>query len=273
MKYKATLLLPLFLFCINLTSWAGNGPQPAGARAAGMAGVAVTLTDIWAVTNNAAGITSLKRPAAGLYAENRFNLKALSTVTLQVVYPLAKIGWVGVEMARFGDKLYNEQKLGLAFAHQIGPVSLGLKATVLQLHLEELGSRRAVALSFGGQSEIIPKLTFGAHIYNLNQAKLAGFQQERFPTVMQTGLAYKPGDKLLLTLETQKDLERPSDIKSGLEYKPIAQLALRTGFSTARQTATAGVGFTSRQLTIDYALGSHSVLGISNHLSVSFQFE
>ncbi|GEO06864.1 hypothetical protein AAE02nite_45280 [Adhaeribacter aerolatus] len=271
MKYKIPLLLSFVLFLSS--AQADNYPNPAGARTNGLAGVAVTLADVWAVSNNIAGITALKKPAAGVYAENRFNLKALSTVTLQGVYPIAKQGALGIELMRFGDKLYNEQKLGLGYAHRIGPVSLGLKATLLQLHLEQLGSRRAVALSFGGQSEIIPKLTFGAHIFNFNQAKLASYQNERFPTVMQAGLAYQPSAKLLLSLETEKDLEHAADLKGGLEYKPITQLALRTGFSTARQAATAGVGFVSRQFSIDYALGSHSVLGISNHLSISFGFE
>ncbi|MGV3587643.1 MAG: hypothetical protein ACO1OF_11610 [Adhaeribacter sp.] len=273
MKYKNKLVLLIMLVCFGLPVWAGNDPQPAGARAAGLAGVAVTLTDVWAVTNNIAGITAIKKPTVGVYAENRFNLKALSTVTLQGVHALGKNGALGLELLRFGDKLYNEQKLGLGYAHRIGPVSLGLKASLLQLHLEQLGSRRAVALSFGGQSEIIPKLNFGAHIFNFNQAKLASYQNERFPTVMQAGLAYQPSSKLLLSFETEKDLRYPADVKGGLEYKPITQLALRTGFSTARQAATAGVGFISQRFSIDYALGSHSVLGVSNHLSISYGFE
>jgi hypothetical protein len=272
---KNIFLLILFSGTCIFPFWlrASNDPQPVGARSAGMAGVMVTLSDVWSISNNVAGITALNEPGLGIFAENRFNLKALSTVTLQGVYPLKNKGWVGLELSRFGDKLYNEQKFGLGYAHKIGPVSLGLKATILQLHLEELGSKRTVALSFGGQSEIIPSLIFGAHIHNLTQARLADFQDERFPTVMTAGLTYKPGEKTLLSLETEKDLERPANFKGGLEYKVIEQLALRTGFSSARQSATAGVGFTSRQLQIDYALGGHSVLGFSNYLSVTYTLD
>ena len=273
MRYILRCFLVSGFYLLSVPLRASNDPQPVGARAAGMAGVTVTLGDVWAISNNVAGITALAKPTLGLYAENRFNLKALSTATLQAVYPWANKGWVGLELARFGDKLYNEQKIGLGYAHKIGPVSLGLKATLMQLHLEELGSKRTVAISFGGQSEIIPSLIFGAYIHNLTQARLADFQDERFPTVMTAGLAYKPGEKFFLTLETEKDLERPADFKGGVEYKIIEQLTLRTGFSSARQSATAGVGFTSRQLQIDYALGGHSVLGMSNYLSVSYRIE
>lgn len=273
MKIYLPLLLCFAFFYRPALSQTTHGGTPGGARAAGMSGAAVNLTDVWAVTNNIAGITHLKKPALGAFAQNRFNLKALSTVTLQGVYPLAKIGAVGLELSRFGDKLYNEQQLGLGFAHQLGPVSLGLKATLWQVHLEESGSRRSVAFSFGGQSEIIPNLLVGAHIFNLNQAKVARYQDERLPTIMTAGVTYKPGQKILLSVQTDKSLEYPADFKAGVEYFVIDKLAFRTGFSTATQSATAGAGFKTRSFQVDYALGGHSVLGLSNYLSVSYQFE
>ncbi len=265
------LVLFSFLLLAQIC-WGSNEPQPAGARSPGMAGVGVTLSDVWAVTNNIAGITDLKSPVLGFYTENRFLIKAFSTVTFQGVYPLKKYGAVGLELSRFGDKFYNEQAIGLGFAHQIGPVCLGLKATLLQIHLEELGSKRTLAISFGGRSEIIPDLVFGAHVFNLNQAKIHRYQDERLPTVMKAGLAYTPGDKIILSVETEKNVVLPADFKVALEYKIIDKLALRTGFSSARQSVTGGVGFNTGAFQLDYALGTHSALGVSNHLSVSYQF-
>jgi hypothetical protein len=238
-----------------------------------MSGAAVNLQDVWAVTNNIAGLTQLKKPALGAYAANRFNLKALSTVTIQGGYPLAKAGTIGLEFSRFGDKLYNEQQIGLGFAHRLGPVSLGIKATLWQVHLEELGSKRTVAFSFGGQSEVIPNLLVGAHIFNLNQARLAKYQDERLPTIMTAGLTYKAGQKILLSAQTDKSLDFSADFKAGVEYLIVEQLAIRTGFSSVTQSATGGVGFKARAFQIDYALGGHAVLGISNHLSIAYQFE
>ena len=273
MKFCFKLLWYLPFWISPVVAQTNSGVVTVGARAAGMSGAAVNLTDVWAVTNNIAGITHLKKPALGVSAQNRFNLKALSTVTLQGVYPLAKAGALGLELSRFGDKLYNEQQLGIGFAHQIGPVSLGLKATLWQVHLEELGSKRTITLSFGGQSEIIPDLLVGAHIFNLNQAKLAEYQDERLPTVMTAGITYKASPKILLSIQTDKNLEMPADFKTGLEYFIIEKLAFRTGFSTATQSVTGGIGFKTRTFQVDYALGSHSVLGFSNYVAVSYQFE
>ena len=266
-------LLGLLFWVFPFAGFSQSAPVFAGARTAAMAGAGVNLKDVFSVTNNIAGITDFKKVAVGAYVQNRFNLKALSTVTLQGVYPLVKAGAFGLELSRFGDKLYNEQQIGLGFAHQLGTVSLGLKATVWQVHLEESGSKRTVAFSFGGQSEIIPNLLVGAHIFNLNQAKLATYQDERLPTLMTAGITYKPGTKLLLSLQTDKSLLAAADFKAGIEYYLIEKLAFRTGISTATQSATGGVGFKTGTFQLDYALGGHAVLGVSNYLSVSYQFE
>ncbi|WP_026462984.1 hypothetical protein [Adhaeribacter aquaticus] len=270
---KASVFLLLLILLWSRIGWASTEPHLAGARSAGMGGITVTLSDVWAAANNIAGITNLPKPVLGTYAENRFNLKAFSTVSLQGVYPLQKYGAVGLDFSRFGDKLYNEQHLGVGFAHKLGPVSLGIKTTVLQLHLEGLGNKRAVAFSFGGQSEVIPKLIFGAHIFNLTQVRVASFQDERFPTVMTAGLAYKAGQKVLLSVETAKELEQAANIRAGLEYYIIDKLALRSGFTTANQKITAGLGYKAKALQVDFAMGGHTVLGFSNHISISFQIE
>ena len=267
------LLFLWFLLQHPVMSFSQGGSIIAGARTAAMAGAGVNLKDVFAITNNISGITSLKKMAVGVYAENRFNLKALSTVSLLGVYPLAKSGAVGLEFSRFGDKLYNEQQIGLGFAHQLGTVSLGVKATLWQVHLEELGSKRTLAFSFGGQSEIIPNLVVGAHIFNLNQAKLASYQNERLPTRMTAGLTYKPNQKVLLSLQTDKNLTSAADFKAAIEYFVIPKLGFRTGISSATQSATGGFGFKAKSFQFDYALGGHAVLGVSNHVSVAYQFE
>jgi len=273
MKISTPLLLSFFFCCLPFYSQSQSRTILSGGRTAAMAGAGVNLKDVFSVTNNISGIAGLKQITVGAYAQNRFNLKALSTVTLQAVYPLAKAGVAGLEFSRFGDKLYNEQQIGLGFAHQLGTVSLGLKATLWQVHLEELGSKRTIAFSFGGQSEIIPHLIVGADIFNLNQAKLATYQDERLPTYITAGLTYKPSQKLLLSLQTDKSLDAAADFKAGLEYFIVEKVAFRTGVSSATQSATGGFGFKARAFQLDYALGGHAVLGISNHLSVSYQFE
>jgi hypothetical protein len=269
---KISFLTLVYLLLLWLPGLASRAPGPVGARAGGLSGAALTLADVWAVSNNIAGIARLKKPALGAFAENRFNLQAFTTVACLGVLPLKPGTGLGLELSRFGDKVYNEQQAGLGLAHQLGPVRLGLKASLWQVHLEGLGSKRALALSFGGQSELMPHLVFAAHIFNFNQARLAAFEQERLPTVMAAGLTYQPSAKLLLTLQTEKDITLPLELKTGLEYVLADKLALRAGACPSRQSLSGGAGWKAKALQIDYALGGYGALGLRNQVSVSYQF-
>ena len=262
--------LPVLLPCLVQA----QADVPAGARAAGLGNASVTLPDLWALQNNVAGMADLKQPEVGAYVENRFGIRAFTTVALEAVYPTDKYGNYGLSLSRFGDELYSRQSVGLGVAHKLGQFSLGAKADVWQVSVKGYGSRKAVTLSAGLQAEVIPDLYFGAYAYNLNQAKLADLEDERLPTIMKAGLAYRPYKKLLLAIETEKNIDFDADFKAGLEYSLLQEkLALRTGFSTLTSKAVFGAGFRARQLQIDYAFGATTLLGQSHHLSIAYQFK
>jgi len=269
-----TRLIFCFLLVLKfLGAYAAQEPFPIGARATGLSGASVTLSDVWAIRNNVAGIAALKKTEFGVFAENRFNIAAFSTVGFQAVFPTKKLGVLGIDASRFGDEWYNEQRIGIGFGHQLGTVKLGIKADLLQTHLAELGSKKVVAISFGGQSEVIPHLIFGASIFNVNQAKLADFVDERLPTVMRAGLSYQPIKQVLLVTEAEKQLEYPVNLKVALEYKIIEKLTLRTGLATATEQFSFGTGFQAKQLQFDYGFGLQSVLGSIHQLSISFKWK
>jgi len=246
---------------------------PMGARAAALGNASVTLPDVWALHNNVAGIASLAQPEAGVYVENRFGIQAFTTVALQAVYPTGKFGSYGISLSRFGDALYSRQSVGVGAAHRLGQFSLGAKAELWQVAVAGYGSRKAVALSVGGQGEVLPNLYFGAYAFNINQAKLAAFEDERLATIMKAGLSYRPYQRLILAIETEKSIDHDATFKAGLEYLLLQEkLALRTGFNTLTNNVTFGVGFRARQLQVSYAFGSTTRLGSSHHLSVSYRF-
>lgn len=267
----------------------GNGPGVRGARAAALGNSSVALAgEVWAVANNAAGLGEITRTTVGFYGENRYFSSALNVAALNVALPLGKIstdatvpgarpwaknGVVGLEAQRYGGSLYNETRLGAGYGYRLGLISLGGRVDVLQVSIEGLGSRRVFFASLGGQTEIVPKrLSLGAYIYNLNQAKLASYQDERVPTVLKAGLAYRPTDQVLLTVETEKDVERDANFKAGLEYRPVAVLAARIGLASLTEQASAGIGLRFGGFELDYAAAFQQALGFSQHLSVAKTF-
>ncbi|RPD46947.1 hypothetical protein DNI29_12360 [Hymenobacter sediminis] len=271
----------------------GNGPGLWGARSAGLGQIGAVLEDdVWAGANNAAALGSLRELQIGVGAENRYLLPSLNTVSVAAAVPLGyqapaapvvgvpadvaafdapRYGVIGVTAQRFGGKLYSEQRVGVGYGYRLGTVQLGARMEMLQTSLEGLGSRQVVVASLGGQADIIPrKLTFGATLYNLTQARLAPYQDERVPTVLRAGLAWRPSGKVLLLAETEKDVEQDADFKAGLEYQPLPMLALRAGLSSLTSQLTGGAGFRAGQFTIDYAAGWHEALGLSQQVSVAW---
>ncbi|WP_242916306.1 hypothetical protein [Pontibacter liquoris] len=271
---RLALRFSLYLLFVLLPCLAqAQADVPGGGRAAGMGNASVTLPDLWALHNNVACMASVQQLQVGAYTENRFGVQAFTTVALTAVYPTARYGSYGVSLSRFGDTQYSRQSIGIGAAHKLGQFSLGAKAEVWQVAVSGYGSRKAVTLSAGLQAEVVPGLYFGAYAYNLNQARLADIADERMPAIMKAGLAYRPYKKLLLAIETEKNLDYDADFKAGLEYFLLPEkLALRTGFSTLTGQATFGAGFRARQLQLAYAFGTYTVLGQSHHLSVACQF-
>ncbi|GAA3943304.1 hypothetical protein [Hymenobacter algoricola] len=257
----------------------GNGPGIRGARAAALGNASVALPDGWAMGNNVAGLGQLTEAFVGVYAENRYLSRALNTAVLTAAAPLgglrdgkARNGVAGVEVQRFGDKLYSEQRIGLGYGYRGGLFSIGARVDMLQVSIEGLGSRRSMMASVGGQAEVVPKrLYFGAYLYNLNQARLAKYDDERVPTVLKAGFSYQPATKVLLNVETEKAIDQSADFKGGLEYQAVEALAVRAGFSSLTQQTTGGIGLRAGQLRVDYAAAWQSRLGLSQHLSVSLQ--
>jgi hypothetical protein len=182
----------------------------------------------------------------------------------------ARNGVVGVEAQRFGGTLYNETRVGAGYGYRYGLISLGGRVDVLQVSIEGLGSRRVLLGSLGGQVEVVPgRLTFGAYLYNLNQARLASYQDERVPTVLKAGLAYRPTAQVTLLAETEKDVERDANFKAGLEYRPVPLLAARLGLASLTEQLSAGLGLSPGNFQLDYAAAFQQALGFSQHLSVT----
>ena len=295
------LLLTLAVVLPGASAWAqGNGPGVRGARAAALSNASVALAgEVWSMGNNVAGIAEIRRPTVGFYAENRYFSAALNVGALTVALPLgrttapaadvmpgaegaalapaaapiwARNGVVAFEAQRFGGQLYNETRVGAGYGYRFGQISLGGRVDVLQVSIEGLGSRRVLFGTLGGQIEIVPRrLSFGASLYNLSQTRLASYEDERVPTILKAGLAYRPSTQVILLAETEKDVERAANFKFGLEYRPVPILAARLGLASLTEQASAGIGVLTGAFQIDYAATFQQALGFSQHLSVTLR--
>lgn len=250
-----------------------------GARFAGMGWSGLTLTDVWSVRLNPAGIASLDAPVAGLSYQRHFLSEELAHQGLAVAVPLGR-GVLGIGADRFGYSLYNETRGSLAYAMTFGD---GLRAAVQMNYLgvrlgENYGNTGTMVAELGVQARVTEALWIGVHLYNPTRSALLQRTdgtiplEERVPTLLRAGFSYTFSERLVTTLEAEKDIDRPERLRFGLEYRPSDVLFLRTGLSTADVQAHFGAGVRLERLEVDLAVAVRSLLGPTPMITLNYAF-
>ncbi|GAB4341415.1 MAG: hypothetical protein OHK0038_21100 [Flammeovirgaceae bacterium] len=265
--FYITLIASLLVFYSKAQVYRGV----VGAEAIGMGGAVVAIESQYATFNNIANIAQLKEISVTANYENKFGVSIFNTLTASLNVPLKNAGALGVAMQRFGNDSYSEQSLSFGYAYHLAGVNLGLKANYLQYSAESMGTKSVIGIDFGVRTQLAKTLFLAAHFFNVNQAKLQSFQNERVPSVLKLGFSYQPTDKLMVNIEGEKDLEFSPVYRIGLAYKIVKQLTGRIGVSTEPQTAYFGIGFQAKRIQLDYAINTHPNLNLTHNIGISFK--
>lgn len=269
---KKTFLF-LFFLSISFLLTSGNDNYAIGARSSGMGNASVSLNDVWSAHQNQAGLGFVKNISCGVYYENRFLLKELSLRAGVAALPV-KGGTFGVSFSNFGYSLYNESKYSLSFAKAFGEkFSVGIAMDYLNTKIAEgYGSKGVAVAEIGLQTKPIKGLTIGAHIFNPTRTKLVDYNNERVPTIFRLGGNYIFSDKVILAIETEKDISQKAIFKTGIEYKPVNGFYLRAGISSRPTLNSFGFGINIKHLKIDLSSNYNGTLGFSPQVGMTFIF-
>tara|TARA_R110002020_G_scaffold205694_2_gene410367 strand:+ start:221 stop:1042 length:822 start_codon:yes stop_codon:yes gene_type:complete len=262
-----------FLVCLHFSINAQTDPltQVHGARSQGMGNLSVHGMDSWSYFNNPGGLAKLEFSTIATGYDNRFGIKELSTVDLVGAWKV-KTGTLGVGVTRYGGKLFNQQSLGVAFANQLGIISIGGKLEWFQTQIESFGTGNSLIFSLGGMAELSPTVSIGASISNLNRSKISKDSETRLPTGVSLGIFYSPIPQLQLHLEVEKDIQIKPIFKAGFEYGIRDWIFLRSGINSNPSRLFFGIGLKSDRFSVDYAYGQNQALGSTNHVSLGFSF-
>jgi hypothetical protein len=273
-KILSLVFVSIMLNCC-VHSFAGNESIQAGGRSAGVAGAAVTYSDVWSAFHNPAGLAYLKKFSAGAFNETPFLLNELSTRGVAVALPVADLGVFGVSMSYYGFNLYNEKKIGLAYAKSFGEkISAAIQLDYLGTSISEgYGSNSAFTVEAGFRAQILPKLFLGAHIFNPTRAKLADYDREKIPTVLKGGLSYLFSDKVTVSIESEKNMDADNIFKAGVEYHIVKILFVRGGISTNPVKTAFGFGIDLDSFKFDIAASYHQQLGYTPNVSLTYQMK
>lgn len=265
--------LLLIVCCCLTTLLTAQSNVHFGGRSAGMAHASVTLSDVWSTHHNQAGLAWIKNPLAGVYYQNRFMISELSNIGLAYAHPIKK-GTFALQWSNFGYSLYQENKVGLAYAMKFSEkLSGGVQINYLNTRLGGVyGSKNSLVAELGLQAKLTNKLSIGAHVYNPTQTRLNNYNKEAILTKMRIGIDYSFSEKLIWVIETEKDIDYNAYLKTGIEYKTNDKLIFRGGMSTGLSVASFGFGLNMEQYNIDIAAAYHQVIGFSPEISFTYNF-
>ncbi len=265
----------MILAGLALQAFHGSGEaglQPAGGRSAAMAHASVSLFDPWAITNNQAGMARCTTLMCGMYAENRFLLKELGYQAGFVLLP-ARPGVAGFSFVRFGFGAYNENRAGLSYARSFGQhFHAGVQLAYSYLFCNEKSYRYSqVSFEAGVITQITGDLFLGVHVVDpvtWMAGKHGGIHTEY--ALLQMGLSYLLSDKIILSVQAEKDPVADIQFMAGFEYQISPALSFRSGIRTHPVQVAFGTGTRWHKLFIDLSATMHQQLGWFPQVSLHF---
>ena len=267
---RKLLLLVLMLSPMFLSA---QVPIQIGARANGLANSSLLLSDVWAVKNNVGAIGDLDKTEIGLSYQNKYFVKEFSNQSLAVNYA-SKKGSFGFYFQQAGFNLYREISTGLGYGMKLSDnFSAGISINYHRIAFGDIyGATNSMSASLGLKYKLNKNIEFGANAANINRAQITEVEDERFPTVFGLGMKYIFSEKAFWTIEVEKDLLHPLNVKSGLELKAHDMLVLRLGMNTYPFQTAFGAGVKFKKWRLDLAANWHSTLGINPSAGLVYQF-
>ncbi|MBU0970399.1 MAG: helix-hairpin-helix domain-containing protein [Proteobacteria bacterium] len=240
------------------------------ARLYGLAGAGVALSDM---TGSDLFNPALPALALDLSASSGssipFGLTDLTTFSGAYAHRKDKMG-MGAVLATMGNRLYRENILKGAFSYRlIEKAAVGVSLNCYQLNIKRYGSTAGMGLDLGVLGKPVEWLALGMRAANVNRPTI-GQNGEELSQSLSLGAAVEPLDQITLSVELNCQRDWPCQVRIGQEYRYGNLLALRAGFCDRPSTASLGFGVIHRNLRLDYAIRTHTDLGLSHCLSVNY---
>ena len=267
-------LVFILFFSASLKGLSQVHPQ-LGARSNALANTGLCFDDVWSVYNNPGAFGMMKKTSLGVAAENRFLLKELSSQSMAVGFHTQKSGNIGFQFQQYGYNLYREMNGGLVYGMKLfDNFSAGVSINYHGIFLaENYGSKNTVSAGLGLMYSATKNLKIGMRVQNLSRTKLADFNDERLPTYFGLGFLYQISKKALWTVEAEKDLIHPINIKSGLEIQAHEIFTVRLGANSYPFMTSFGFGLKLKNFYVDAAAQWHTTLGLSPSFGLHYSFD
>lgn len=220
-------------------------------------------TDPFGFTGNQAALAKLETAGVGLWAERRFMLTETSVYGFAAGFP-TKMGNFGVQVNYSGFSNFNDNKVGLAYARNLGKfLDLGVQFNYYGYRIPQYGNASAVNFEIGAIMHFSEKFHGGIHAYNPVGGKLGKLQDEKLAAAYKLGLGYDATDNFYVSTEIIKEEDKPVNVIGGIQYQFVKKFFLRAGFLSESGSAFGGAGVGWNNFRLDISANYHPQLGFS----------
>jgi hypothetical protein len=242
-----------------------------------MGNASVALRDEQSLMSNPAGLMGTQKISFTLQSAWLYGVNDLKPVSVGAVIPNPS-GTFGLLLNHLGFENLQENTLGLSYARRFSDkLDAGIGLKYANYKINTYGSKGVLGFDIGFNTLIFKDFYLGFHAQNPiptqsnDVSNSANIPVMASSSIFRLGLSYRVNNLVLLNTEVKKDLSYPAAFRFGLEYKPIEKIAFRGGFETQPVKIAFGMGYIiSNTLSVDMAISSHSVLGVTPSLSINY---
>jgi hypothetical protein len=264
------IFISLLLFYFPPVLFSQTVRNPVSAPYIGLGALSNNHIDAFSFHSNQAALTRIKNTAIGIYGEKRFLLNELGLYNATVALPTSS-GNFGLDAGYYGFSDYNESQFGLAYARSLGSrVDIGVQFNYYDVRVAGYGNASTVNFEIGTILHLTENLNAGLHVYNPVAGKLGKDENEKLASVYSAGIGYEPSEKFFISVEMEKEEDKPVNVNVGLQYKFLPELLARGGVSAATSTMYFGIGFGWKSVRLDATASYHPQLGITPGMLLLF---
>ena len=201
-------------------------------------------------------------------SEKRFNTD-LHSASITATKSLDKFSSAGIFLGRFGIEGYSETQLSGAYSRRLNDrLLLGINFSWYNLNISDYGQKSDVDFSMGLMWSPIKNLRLGAILQNPVSSKI---QTLYIPLSLSFGGKYDLSANLSFFMEYEKINDRPSTVKTGIDYLINAKVRAFLSIMTHPSSPSFGIQLAlSDAFNVTIGVIHHQLLGESIGLSLGY---
>lgn len=287
---KKILFTILIISLVSINAFAAFEKNMWSVRAASMGEAYIGLSDDQgAVFYNPAGLTRIDKYAGEFTYERLYGLDFINYFNGVLAYNFGKYGTLGIgfdHMAAEWDDtdLSSETRFTLAYGYTLRKdlhteLDMGIRLNAYSLefgdggsdmyHLEDFGSTTEFGIDIAFLGTLYNRTSIGFVLNNINYPSFGDGEIDEMPMSAVIGLAYKPYDRVTTSFDIEQRKEQTT-FRSGVEYRIIDNLFLRTGIQMNPNLLTGGFAVKIKGFSFNYGVIKHPVLDLTHKFSLQF---